>query len=141
MPSSTPINMSWFHNLEGEKTKLNWFLFEVALEYYDRIMYSPDLKSYRERYDKEQIAQYCTYYVRRMKAGLLKFLRKQRKCINLYQEHITDFYPHHSHQLNSALSEVAEEALTHMLAACKNCPQQCLLDYRSRTADFDIYKE
>jgi len=139
--SYTPIQIEWFYYLEGDRTKLNWFLLEVALEYYSRIMGNPELKSYREQYNKEQIAQYCTYYVRRMKDGLLKFIRGRRKCINLYQEHITDFYPHHLRQMNSTLSATAEEALKHMLSACKNCPQQCLLDYQSRSMDFDIYKD
>jgi len=136
-----PIKIEWFYYLEGDRTKLNWLLLEVALEYYSRIIESPGLASYREQYDEKQIAQFCTYYVRRLKDGLLKFLRGKRKCINLYQEHITDFYPHHTHQMNSALSAVAQEALSHMLSACKNCPQQCPIDYQSRSFDFDIYKD
>jgi len=136
----TPIQMEWFYYLEGEKTKLNWFLMEVALEYYDRIMGNAGLESYRELYSKEQIGQYCTYYVRRMKDGLLKFLRGQRKNINIYQEHIADFYPHQSHRQNSALNAVAQEVLEHMLSACKNCLQRCLSNYQSKSADFDIYK-
>ena len=139
--SNTPIQLKWFCHLEGDRTKLNWFLLEVALEYYGRIMKSPELASYREQYDGNQIAQYCTYYVRRLKEGLLKFLRGKRKCINLYQEHIADFYPHHSYQMNKTLGDVAQEALAHMMSACKNCPQQCLTDYRSRSLDFDIYKD
>jgi len=139
--SYTPIEMEWFQNLHGNRTKLNWFLLEVALEYYGRIKKNPGLASYREQYEDNHIAQYCTYYVRRMKDGLLKFLKGQRKCINIYQEHITDFYPHHPRQTNSVLSAVAEEALMHMLSACKTCPQQCLRDYKSRSIDFDIYKE
>jgi hypothetical protein len=139
MHGRIPIQIEWFYHLAGEKTKLNWFLLEVALEYYDRINESPGLASCRAQYDEKQIAQYCTYYVRRMKEGLLKFLRGKRKCINIYQEHITDFYPHHPHQMNGALSAVAQDALTHMLSACKNCPQQCLPDYQSRSFDFDVY--
>ena len=134
----TPIQIEWFIQ-NGDRTKLNWFLLEVALEYYTRIMDSPELESYRKQCSKEQIAQYCTYYVRRMREGLLKYIQGKRKCINIYQEHVTDFYPHHPRQTNSVLSAAAEEALKHMLSACKNCPQQCLLDYRSRSMDFDIY--
>jgi hypothetical protein len=137
----TPIQMEWFYYLEGDRTKFNWFLLEVALEYYTRIMDSHELKSYREQYNKEQIAQYCTYYVRRLRDGLLKFIRGRRKSINIYQEHITDFYPHHTHQMNSKLSAVAQEALMHMMSACKNCPGQCLIDYQSRSMDFDVYKD
>ena len=139
--SFTPIRIQWFYHLEGDKTKLNWFLLEVALEYYTRINDSPELKRYREQHNEEQIAQYCTYYVRRLKGSLLKCIRGQRKSIVLYQEHIVDFYPQHSDQLNGALGKVAKEALDHMLSACENCPAMCLRDYKSRSMDFDVYKD
>lgn len=137
--SFTPIQIEWFYYLEGEKTKLNWFLLEVALEYYMRIRSNTDLQPYREQYTEEQIAQYCTYYVRRMKESLLKCIRGQRKSITLYQEHVADFYPQHPDQQNKALNKVAKEALDHMLSACENCPAMCLHDYTSRSMDFDIY--
>jgi len=139
LSSRTPIRIEWFYYLEGEKTKLNWFLLEIALEYYDRIKDSPDLASYRKQYDDMQIAQYCTYYARRMKESLLRCLRGQRKSIILYKEHIDDFYPHHTKEMNMALSKVANEAWAHMLDACENCPQQCLDDYMARSRDFDVY--
>jgi hypothetical protein len=33
----TPIQIEWFYYLEGNKTKLNWFLLETALEYFFRL--------------------------------------------------------------------------------------------------------
>jgi purine nucleoside permease len=60
--NNSPIQMEWFHNLEGEKTKFNWFLLEIALEYYSRINESSELKAYRKQYSKKEIALYCTYY-------------------------------------------------------------------------------
>jgi hypothetical protein len=136
-----PIRIEWFYHLEGEKTKLNWFLLEIALEYYDRIMDSLELATYRSLYDNKQIAQYCTYYARRAKESLLRCLRGRRKSIVLYREHIDDFYPHHTAQMNKTLAKVGNETWDHMLAACENCPQQCLVDYRSRSFDFDIYED
>jgi hypothetical protein len=137
----TPIQMEWFYYLEGEKTKLNWFLLEIALEYYDRIQDSPLLTSYRELYDNKQIAQYCVYHTRRTKENLLKLLRGQRKSVILYEEYIADFYPHHSDQMNKALSKVCDETWGHMLKACANCPQQCLRDYKSRCFTFEQYED
>ena len=139
--NSTPIQMEWFYNIHGDRSKFNWFLLEIALEYYDRIKDSPDLFSYRKMYNESQIAQFCTYYARRSKEGLLKNLRGQRKNIILYQEHIYDFYPHHTKQMNAALSKVGDEAWKHMLEACAICPQQCLVDYESRSPEFDFYKD
>jgi hypothetical protein len=137
----TPIQMEWFYYIEGEKTKLNWFLLEIAFEYYDRIMDSTDLTSYREQYDKEHIARYCTYYARRMRESLLRCLRGQRKSVILYEEYVEDFYPHHSPLQNKTLNKVGKEAVDHMMRACANCPQQCIRDYRSRSMIFDEYED
>ena len=136
----SPIQMEWFYNLEGEKTKFNWFLLEIALEYYSRIMGSSELKAYRKQYNNKQIAQYCTYYARRSKTDLLKYVKGQRKNFYTYQEYIDDFYPHHTEQQNELLSKVGNEAWEHMLEGCINCPQQCLNDYRSRSIFFEKYK-
>jgi len=66
----TPIRAEWFYYIEGNKTKLNWFLFEFALGYYDAINSSPELEDYRSQYGKRQIAQYCSYFARRIKESL-----------------------------------------------------------------------
>jgi len=81
LPGDSPIRMEWFYRLHDEKTKLGWYLLELALEYYGRIMDSPELGSYRERYSEGQIAQYCAYYARRLKESLLKYMRGQRKTV------------------------------------------------------------
>ena len=134
-----PMRMEWFHNIEGEKTKLNWFLLETAIEHYDRIMESDALSSYRELYTKEQIAVFCAYYARRMKESLLNNLRGRRKNIIPYYEYIDDYYPNHDRKLTNLLRAAANDAWRHMLEACGRCPQQCLNDYSSRCMDFDIY--
>jgi len=138
--NSSPIQMEWFYKVEGEKTKLNWFLLEIALEYYSRITESHELKSYRKQYSKKQIAQYCTYYARRAKDDLLKYVKGRRKHFYTYQEYIDDFYPYHTNEQNELLAKVGNEAWEHMLRACNNCPEQCLRDYRSKCIFFETYK-
>ena len=139
--SNSPIEAKWFINLEGYKTKLNWFLLEVALEYYDRIRDSKELASYRKQYDAKQIAQFCTYYIRRLKPGMLKLLTEERKRVIFYEEYIEDFYPYHTVQLNRSLLKVAKGAFNHMYEACMLCPQQCLREYYAPSPLFDSYKE
>ena len=141
MFSQTPFKMEWFYNLYGYKTKLNWFLMEIALEYYDYIMERKVLTSYREQYDEQQIAQYCTYYIRRLKESMLNYLHGRRKSVVFYIEYIDDFYPHHSEAQNKMLHKVAKDAFDHMTSACEYCPQRCLLDYKSISIDFEIYKD
>jgi hypothetical protein len=139
--SSTPIQIEWFHHLEGEKTKLNWFLLEVALDYYGRIRDGQELSAYRERYDERQVAQFCTYYARRLKQSLLNYLQGRRKTVIFYLDYVEDFYPHHDRQLNLALHRMAKASFDHMWYACRGCPQGCLEDYGSRCLVFDTYGE
>jgi len=136
-----PIRIEWFHHLEGEKTKLNWFLYEVALEYYDRIQDNPELASFREHNDEKQIAQYCAYYARRLKESIFRYLRGQRKSVIFYHDYAGDFYPHHDAQMNALLSRVARESFDHMWPGCSTCQQQCLRDHEAKSPLFDKYKE
>lgn len=139
MSSRTPIKIEWFYSLEGEKTKLNWFLFEIALEYYDHIKDNTELSEYRKEYDDKQIAQYCVYHAKRMKESLLRFLKGQRKSIILNRDYIAEFYHDNTVATNKALHKACMEAWEQILSACENCPVQCLNDYTARSMDFDIY--
>jgi hypothetical protein len=139
LPNRTPIRKKWYLNLEGDRTKFNWFLMEIALEYYDRIRTSTALAAYREQYGERHIAQYCAYHTRRMKKGLLNYLRGRAKQFALLREHVDDFYPNHDDSLNGLLYITARDAWDHMLSRCAKCPQECLNDYSARTTLFDDY--
>jgi len=133
--------MEWFYQIEGEKTKLNWHLLEIALEYYDRIMGSPELESYREQNEDKLIAQYCAYYARRLKESLLRYIRGQRKTVIFYREYVSDFYPHYDDQLTRTLSRMARASFDHMWTVCVSCPQQCLWEHECRSPLFDEYQD
>jgi hypothetical protein len=98
------------------------------------------LTSYREQYNEQQLAQFCAYYVRRLKKSLLNCLRGQRKSVVFYNEYVGDFYPHHDSKLNALLHNIAMEAYDDM-PFCDHCPHQCLIDYMARSPFFDEYKE
>jgi len=136
----TPIQMEWFYYLEGEKTKLNWFLLEFALAYYESIGDSEPLVFYRKRYGEDHIAQFCTYYARRLKKSLLTCLRGRTKSVVFYPEYVDDFYPHHGEQLNRMLHSVAKDSYDNM-HFCKHCPEGCLVDYQAKSLQFDEWKE
>ena len=139
--NTSPIQMEWFLNLEGYKTKFNWFALEFALEYYDFIRKSPALESYREQYDGQQIAQYCAYFSKRMKKSLLNNIRGRTKHIIFYEEYISDFYPHHDSDMNGILNSTAMEAFEGLQLGCRSCPHVCLRDYMGISPLFDDYKD
>jgi len=137
---NTPIQMEWFYNVEGEKTKLNWFLLEFALAYYESIRGSETLDLYREWYDEEQVAQFCAYYSRRLKKSLLNCLRGRTKSVVFYREYVDDFYPQHKDLTNYMLHSLAKCSYDNMLS-CEHCPQRCLVDYKAKSPQFDEWKD
>ena len=139
--NNTPIQMKWFYFIEGNKSKLNWFLFEFALEYYNAISKNPSLEDYRNQYDVQYIAQYCTYFSRRLKESLLKELRGRTKHVIFQERYINDFYPHHDSDLNHTLSLIAMNSFEELQFKCDECRQQCLFDYRAISSYFNEYKD
>jgi hypothetical protein len=137
----TPIQMEWFYDLEGDKTKLNWYLLEISMEYYSRIVESPELASYREQNDEKQIALYCAYYARRLKKSLLDYLRGRRKTVRFYQDYVSDYYPQYDDRLTGSISRMARASFDHMWPMCRACPQQCLWEYEDRSPLFDEYQD
>jgi molybdopterin-guanine dinucleotide biosynthesis protein A len=138
--NNTPIQIEWFYFIEGDKSKLNWYLLEISLEYYDRIMGSQDLSAYREEHNETQIALYCAYYARRLKKSLLNYIRRRNKTVIFYQEYVSDYYPQYEDNLTLALSRTARASFDHMWPVCMACPQQCLWEHEDTSPLFDEYK-
>jgi len=139
--NNTPIRMEWFYYIEGNKSKLNWFLFAFALEYYDAISRSAALEDYRNQYGAQYIAQYCAYFARRLKESLMNELRGRTKRVIFYERYISDFYPHHNSELDYALNQQAMDAFEALQSKCDECTQRCLFDYMAISAYFDEYKD
>jgi len=135
--NTTPIRVEWFYYIEGNKTKLNWFLFEFSLEYYDAINKSAGLEDYRNQYGEQYIAQFCAYLARRMKESLLNELRGRTKRVIFYERYISDFYPNHGSELDYALNQLAMDAFETVQSRCDECPQRCLFDYMAISSYFD----
>ena len=139
--NTTPIRVEWFYHIEGNKSKLSWFLFEFALGYYEAINSSPELEDYRRQYGERDIAQYCSYFARRIKESILNELRGRTKRVIFYERYISDFYPHHDSELDFAMNRIAMEAFEALQTKCDDCPQRCLYDYMAISAYFDEHKD
>ena len=138
--NTTPIRMEWFYYIEGNRSKLNWFLFSFAAEYYGAAINSSEMADYRSRYGERYIAQYCAYFARRLKESLLSDLRGRTKSVIFHERFIGDFFPHHSSDLNHALNLQAMASFEALQTRCDGCPQRCLTDYKAVSAFFDGYE-
>ena len=139
--SDGKIKAEWFYENEEGKTKLNWFLYEVALEYQMYIKDTPELKAYRKSHGDRNIALFCTHYAKQMKQSVLDRLYGKTEATISYEEYITDFYPEMEQRQVNLLMDVAEKAWDNHLSVCEVCPTRCISEKDDKCFMFDSYKE
>jgi len=135
------LKMEWFLEGANAKIKLNWFLYEVAMEYYAHIMRCKALGRYRKQNSEEEIAQYCAYYAKRMKKSVLDRLAGMTDATEIDEEYISDYYPKNSAKQNGLLLETACAAWDSLLSVCETCPTRCLSEKDRICELFDLYED
>jgi uncharacterized Fe-S radical SAM superfamily protein PflX len=133
------VKMEWFHEGPSPKAKLNWFLYEVALEYHNHIMSSKALWRYRKTQNEAEIAKFCAYFAKRMKKSVLERLAGLTDATEIDEEYISDYYPDNSGKMNGLLLETACRAWDKLLSVCANCPTRCLSEKERYCTLFDTY--
>jgi len=141
MSFDPPIKAEWFYTDESEKTKINWFCFEYALEFYTFIMKSKALKKYRRINSSEKIAAFCTHFAKQMKKSVYDRLAKLTPAVIIDEEYIASYYPKNTRRQNKVFIAVAGEAWDNMLSACEVCPVRCIGEGKKRSEFFDRYEK
>lgn len=135
-----PIKPEWFYSNEKEKTKINWFCFEYALELYTAIMKSSALKRYKAITKPENIADFCTYLALRMKKSVYDRLSGATDAVIMDEEYIESYYPEHTQHQNMKIMNVAFEAWDSLVAICETCPTRCISERERKSEFFDEYR-
>ena len=135
------IKAEWFYENEAGKTKLNWFLYEVALEYQMFIKDTAGLKAYRKSHGDRNIAFFCAHFAKQMRQSLQDKLDGKTDATIIYEEYITDFYPEMQKQDVLLLMETAKRAWDSQLSGCETCQTQCISEKEQRCELFDSYKK
>jgi uncharacterized Fe-S radical SAM superfamily protein PflX len=136
----TPIKPEWFYADADRKKKINWFCYEVALEYYSFIMKSKTLSKYRRQHKEKNIAEFCAHFAKEMKNSVLDQLSGKTDVVIIDEEYIAGFYPKNTQKENLLLMQVSFEAWDSLLAVCGTCPSRCLSEKDEMSPFFDKYE-
>ncbi len=126
-----------FFSKPSEKTKLNWFFFEYALEIQSRIDRPLRKKLKRKHIWERDIAEFCRRYAKEMKQPILDKLSGKAPDMILSHEPIEEFFPSLNDYLINKLLAVAVEAWEGMLDMCVSCPIRCISEKDKITPMFD----
>lgn len=129
------ISPDAFYNSETEKTKLNWFLFEYALEYEAHIYEDKKLHTRLDRkgVDDRAIAEFCIQYAKQMNGQILARVLHKIGNIEFGYRSIEAYFPHIGDELVNSLLTAAAKAWDSLTGRCVSCPTRCISE-RDRKA-------
>jgi hypothetical protein len=133
------IPASWFYIDDSEKTKENWFLYESACKFYEFIdsSQSEALLKWKAKRSDEQVAEFCAYFAKRMRPGILNSYYDNVDDDLLHNIYIRDYCHGNTRSENAAIMEICDAAMIELLESCVVCPVRCLDDIDARCALFD----
>ena len=128
-----------FYSTEAEKTKLNWFLFELAREIESSVKGNKRLKKQllRKGIDDSRIGDFCVYYAKSMKIQILERLSGGIPHVQLGYEKIESFFPEIGDRLVDQMLTLVGEAWNAQTELCVVCPTRCISERDQAASMFD----
>lgn len=126
-----------FYQDDGDKIKLNWFLYEYANVMFSTIEEDRELAVYRKKHSKESIAAFCVYFSKRMRLSITNLQRNLSSALVMEASFIHEFYPNSTSTQIRKLLKSATAAWEKHALTCRHCPNQCAYDGFELTDMFD----
>ena len=135
------INPECFYSSQDEKTKFNWFAFELACEIDQAVPYK--LKKYLSKrgYTKETFNKSCVKLANLLQGIVLKKLNNEIPDMQLNYTEVEKAFPKLNDKTINDLLTCTENAWENLLKICVSCPSACVSnkdDYCSMFDD-DVY--
>ena len=128
-----------FYSGEEEKTKLNWFLFEYALELYSTIRRDKELlaRLNGKGVGEAELAQFCVRYAKGTKMQILDKLAGKIPQVRFDYGEVEARLPAIGDALVDRVLTRAAEAWDTQTEGCAMCPTRCISERDQRCTMFD----
>ena len=122
-----------------DKTRMSWFHYEYACQLYNQIEgnRSRTVRQWGKRHSKEQIAEFCAYFSKRMQPCMYDIVEGNSTVLSCKVGYVRDYCHCNGRQENSELTEIAQQAMSELLDDCNDCPDQCLSEPGAYCEFFD----
>ena len=123
------IKPTSFYSNEQEKTKLNWFCYELALNFNLAIKRKAG-KKLEKRYgiDEEEIANFSIYFAKEMKKIILQKLSGEIETVYFSYDLIEAYFPYLKDKMSNKIMDAIVEAWDGLLDICEICPTRCVTE-------------
>jgi hypothetical protein len=131
------IKPTSFYSRESEKTKLNWFCYEMALSIELGIRRNLGKQLMKYKIDDKAIAEFSIYYSNVMKDIVLQKLSGKIKTVIMSYEPIEFYFPMLNDRMVGKMLDVISKAWEGQLDVCVICPNRCLSEKEKYCPMFD----
>ena len=131
------IEPTHFFSNQNEKTKFNWFAFELACEI-ERAVPSK-LRKYmlKRRYTKKTFNQSCIKLAILLQGIILKKLRNEIPDMKISYTEVEKAFPNLNDKTNDKLLNCTIKAWENLLGVCVSCSSACISNKDAYCAMFD----
>jgi len=126
-----------FFSNDAEKTKLNWFCFEYALELQFQLKKTLKIKLREWFIDDRALAEFCIDLSKHMKTEVLAKLRGEIEKVRLNHTDLEKRLSSVSDRTIDKMLTIAAEAWDHHTESCTICSTRCVSDRDSYCVMFD----
>jgi len=120
------IQPTSFYSAEHEKTKLNWFCYEIALSFEHTIKHKLEKRLRRRRIYDEDIAEFSIYFAKEMKGIILQKLSGEIENVYFSHDMVEAYFPLLKDKLVNKILDALVEAWDEQLSVCEICPTRCV---------------
>ncbi|MFZ2375936.1 MAG: hypothetical protein WAV83_01835 [Methanothrix sp.] len=131
------ISPTSFYSSEGDKVKLNWFCYELALSIYDGMKDELAPRLRRKKISDEVLAEFSIHYAKAMKDEVLRQLSGEIEKVCISYESIEAFFPNIGDDMVNKMTDTISHAWTQMLSICEVCPNRCISEKDAFCTLFD----
>lgn len=131
------IKPTSFYSSENEKTKLNWFCYELSLSIFDEIRGNLGKRLKKFEIDDAAIAELSIYLSKKIRNIILQKLSGKIKKIYFSHEMIELYFPDLSDRLAGKMLDIVTKAYDELLSVCEICPTRCISEKDAYCTMFD----
>ncbi len=125
-PDYSKIQPSHFFSCEKEKTKFNWFAFELACEIDHAIPYKIKKRLSKKGYTRETFNKSCIKLAKLMQEVVLMRLRNEIPEMEISYVEAEEAFPDLDDETIDILLNYILKAWDNLLDVCVSCPTACV---------------
>jgi hypothetical protein len=135
---SSLVRPTAFYSGDAQKTKLNWFCYEYALEIVHFIDKGLQRRLNRKGVTDKRIVDFAVYFAKHMKVVAMQKLGGEFKAVPMNYQDIERFFPRVDDRLVDDLLTVVAKAWDSLLEVRSACPTRCISERDRLTPAFDV---